>query len=219
MHTRKSILVSIYAGVGACLRTSFCVCTKSCIWEGLGLWELAEGLAPARWEMYQINYWEWGVIPTCGQRWLSLRPSSPRITGFETNEAAFLGQPCLVALTDVAAKAVVVESICSEPWEFGCLSGLLCMVVLRGWWACRLHTTQLCVQEPRVFADSWVYRTQSAETAKEVRDLPLWPKPQMVHYPNLDPNMVGCNPLPTAPGIPFSLCFVQRINAELTWAQ
>lgn len=145
MHTRKSILVSIYAGVGACLRTSFCVCTKSCIWEGLGLWELAEGLAPARWEMYQINYWEWGVIPTCGQRWLSLRPSSPRITGFETNEAAFLGQPCLVALTDVAAKAVVVESICSEPWEFGCLSGLLCMVVLRGWWACRLHTSLLCV--------------------------------------------------------------------------
>jgi hypothetical protein len=35
------------------------------------------------------------------------------------------------------------------------------------------HLSAVCVQEPRVFADSWVYRTQSAETAKEVRDLPL----------------------------------------------
>lgn len=37
-----------------------------------------------------------------------------------------------MALTDVAAKAeaAVVESICSERWESGLPSGLLCLVVL-----------------------------------------------------------------------------------------
>ena len=75
---------------------------------------------------------------------VSLRPSSARRTGFETNGAALL-----VALTDVAstAKAAVVESICSVRWEFGCPSGLLRLVVLGGGWACRLHTSQPCVQE------------------------------------------------------------------------